>query len=84
MNDYKEFLKSKRHSTGDFGFNPCYIPDIAFDFQKEIITRATKKGRIAVFADSLAICERMIKLHDNKRRTQSHDQRQKDKAQKSK
>ncbi len=52
MNDYKEFLKSKRHSTGDFGFNPCYIPDIAFDFQKEIITRATKKGRIAVFADT--------------------------------
>jgi hypothetical protein len=29
-----------------------YIPDIAFDFQKHIIERAVKKGRIAIFADT--------------------------------
>ena len=50
--DYKEFLESKRHSIGNSGFDPVYIPDIAFDFQKEIITRSVQKGRIAVFADT--------------------------------
>lgn len=50
--NYEEFLKSKRHSIGDFGFDPSFIPDMAFDFQREIITRAVKKGRMAVFADT--------------------------------
>lgn len=50
--NYEEFVKSKKHLLGSFGFEPNYIPDIAFDFQKEIITRAVKKGRIAVFADT--------------------------------
>ena len=50
--EYKDFLESKKHSLGDSGFEPVYIPYIAFDFQKEIITRATRKGRIAVFADT--------------------------------
>ena len=50
--DYKEFLETKKHSLGEFGFKPNYFPDIAFDFQKYIIERAVKKGRIAVFADT--------------------------------
>jgi len=50
--NYKEFIESKKHSIGNFGFDPKYIPDIAFDFQQEIITRAVKKGRMAVFADT--------------------------------
>lgn len=50
--NYKEFIKSKKHLLGSFGFEPNYIPNMAFDFQKEIITRAVKKGRIAVFADT--------------------------------
>ena len=50
--NYQEFLNSKRHSIGNSGFEPVYIPDIAFDFQAEIITRAVKKGRIAIFADT--------------------------------
>lgn len=50
--DYKEFLESKRHSIGNSGFDPVWMPDIAFDFQKEIITRSVNKGRIAVFADT--------------------------------
>ena len=52
MNDYKEFLKNKSHLLGSFGFEPTFMPDIAFDFQREIITRAVRKGRIAVFADT--------------------------------
>ena len=50
--DYLKFLETKRHSIGNSGFDPVYIPDMAFDFQREIITRAVKKGRIAVFADT--------------------------------
>lgn len=50
--EYLEFLEKKRHTIGDFGFEPNYIPDMAFDFQKEIIERAVKKGRIAIFADT--------------------------------
>jgi hypothetical protein len=50
--DYHEFLKSKKHLLGEFGFEPTFYPDIAFDFQKEIIKRAVKKGRMAIFADT--------------------------------
>lgn len=50
--DYNEFLQSKRHSIGDFGFDANFIPDMAFDFQKHIIEKAVRKGRMAVFADT--------------------------------
>ena len=50
--NYQEFLERKRHSIGDFGFDANYIPEMAFDFQKYIIEKAVKKGRIAVFADT--------------------------------
>jgi len=50
--EYREFLERKRHSIGDFGFDANFIPDIAFDFQKYVIEKAVKKGRIAVFLDT--------------------------------
>ena len=50
--DYLHFLEGKRHSIGEFGFEPTYIPDMAFDFQRYIIEKSVKKGRIAVFADT--------------------------------
>jgi hypothetical protein len=50
--DYHEFLKLKKHLLGEFGFEPTFYPYIAFDFQKEIIKRAVKKGRMAIFADT--------------------------------
>jgi len=49
---YEQFLESKKHTLGSFGFEPVYIPDMAFDFQREIITRAMRKGRMAIFADT--------------------------------
>lgn len=52
MNNYENFLNSKRHLLGDFGFNPLYIPESAFDFQKHIIEKSVKKGRIANFIDT--------------------------------
>ena len=50
--NYTEFLEAKRHSIGNFGFEPNYFPDMAFDFQKHIIEKAVLKGRMAVFADT--------------------------------
>jgi len=50
--EYRKFLESKKHLLGSFGFDPNYIPNMAFDFQREIITRACKKGSMAVFADT--------------------------------
>lgn len=50
--DYKQFLEQKRHTIGEFGFAPKFYPDMAFDFQKYIIEKAVKKGRMAIFADT--------------------------------
>lgn len=52
MTDYERFIASKKHSTGSFGFEPVWMPDSAFDFQKAILTKAVNKGRIGVFADT--------------------------------
>ena len=74
MQDYQTFLENKRHSIGNFGFDANYIPDISFDFQKFIIEKAIKKGRIAIFADTglgktliqLSIAKNIIN-HTNKK-----------------
>ena len=50
--EYTAFLESKKHSIGNMGFEATYFPDISFDFQREIINRATRKGRMAIFADT--------------------------------
>jgi hypothetical protein len=52
MNEYEKFIESKKHLLGEFGFEPNYIPDMAFDFQRHIIEKAVRKGRIGVFADT--------------------------------
>jgi len=71
--DYKQFLEQKKHTIGDFGFEPNYMPDMAFDFQKFIINKAIRKGRMAIFADTglgktliqLALAQNIIN-HTNK------------------
>jgi len=50
--NYEDFLESKRHSIGEFGFEANFIPDIAFDFQKYVVEKAVRKGRVAVFLDT--------------------------------
>lgn len=50
--EYIKFIQSKKHSIGNMGFEATYYPDISFDFQREIINRATNKGRMAIFADT--------------------------------
>lgn len=49
---YEEFLERKKHSIGNSGFTPNFIPEIAFDFQKYVIEKAVKKGRMALFLDT--------------------------------
>jgi hypothetical protein len=74
LKNYLDFLEKKRHTIGDFGFTPNYIPSIAFDFQAAIIEKAVKKGRIAIFADTglgktliqLSIAKNIIQ-HTNKK-----------------
>jgi hypothetical protein len=52
LDSYLDFLEKKRHSVGEFGFKPNYIPDIAYDFQRAIIEKSVQKGRISIFADT--------------------------------
>lgn len=74
MGTYSEFLSSKRHTTDNHGFNYSWMPDSAFDFQKYIIEKSVKKGRIGIFADTglgktliqLAIAENIVR-QSNKR-----------------
>jgi len=38
--------------SGEHGFDPLWLPDFLFDFQRELVTWATRKGRAAIFADT--------------------------------
>ena len=49
--DYLEYLENKKQIGNNSGFDPLYIPNFLFDFQKALIEWAVKKGRCAVFAD---------------------------------
>lgn len=71
---YQDFIQSKKHLLGNFGFDPNWFPDGAFDFQKYIIEKAVRKGRIAIFADTglgktliqLSIAQNIVN-HTNKK-----------------
>jgi hypothetical protein len=71
---YEQFLQTKKHSIGEFGFNPTFFPDIAFDFQNYAIEKSVTKGRIGVFFDTglgktliqLSIAYNVVR-HTNKR-----------------
>lgn len=52
MSSYEEFIRNKQQLSGNFGFDPVFIPDRMFDFQKHITEWALKKGRAGVFADT--------------------------------
>ncbi len=49
--EYIDFLERKAQLSGEFGFNPVFMPDYLFDFQKHIVEWSVKKGRGGVFAD---------------------------------
>ena len=72
--DYKTFIESKRHTQNQYGFQSTFISDNLFDFQKYIVEKAVKKGRMGIFLDtglgksriSLAIAYNIV-LKTNKR-----------------
>lgn len=48
---YEQFIRGKSQLDGDFGFEPDYLPDFLFPFQRSLVQWAVRKGRAAVFAD---------------------------------
>lgn len=74
MISYSEFVESKRHTIGDYGFEPVWMPEKAFDFQEEICARALRSGRKGIFADTglgktlmqLVIAENIVRKTNKK------------------
>jgi len=52
LEKYTEFIEKKSTFISPVGFNPIFIPDKLFDFQKAIVTWAVKRGRASIFADT--------------------------------
>jgi len=48
---YASFLAERSQRGSDHGFEPVFMPDFLFDFQKYIVDWTVRKGRAAVFAD---------------------------------
>jgi SNF2 family DNA or RNA helicase len=51
LNGYASFLEQKTQAGADSGFEPVWMPDFLFDFQREMVDWAVRKGRAAIFAD---------------------------------
>jgi len=51
MKTYDQFLTAKLQHGASHGFEPTYLPDFLFDFQRSLTEWAVKKGRGAIFAD---------------------------------
>jgi len=49
--DYAAFLARKSQLDADGGFEPVWLPDFLFDFQRALVDWACRKGRAAIFAD---------------------------------
>jgi hypothetical protein len=52
IESYNRFLESKKHSSGNHGIKPNYIPDTMFDYQAHIAEYSILKGRCADFIDT--------------------------------
>ena len=48
---YQDFLKQKSQLEFDDGFEPLWVPDFLYDFQKFLVEWSLRKGRSAVFAN---------------------------------
>ena len=49
--NYAEFLFRKEQLGNDGGFDPRWLPDFLFDFQRALVEWALRVGRDAIFAD---------------------------------
>lgn len=48
---YRDFIARKSQQTGMDGFEPIWLPEFLFDFQRHLVEWAIRKGRAAIFAD---------------------------------
>jgi hypothetical protein len=48
---YEEFLASKSQLGDDGGFDPEWMPDFLFDFQRSLVEWSLRKGRSGLFED---------------------------------
>jgi hypothetical protein len=51
VSDYSAFIHSKTQGGANSGFEPTFLPDFLFDFQKHMVDFQLRKGRGANFAD---------------------------------
>lgn len=51
VSSYPDFIHRKSQIGGMSGFDPLWIPDFLFDFQKSLVDWALKKGKSAIIAD---------------------------------
>lgn len=49
--DYQSFLDHKCHLADQSGFEPNWLPDFLFDFQRSLVEWSVRKGRAAIWAD---------------------------------
>jgi len=50
MKPYDEFLRDKEVNIQKSGFEPIYMPDVLFDFQRDLTAWAVRRGRSAIWA----------------------------------
>ncbi len=48
---YQKFITHKSQAGFNEGFEPNFLPTFLFDFQKDLVTWAIRKGKSAIFAD---------------------------------
>lgn len=48
---YSDFVEGKKHSGAEQGFDPLWLPDSLFDFQREMVEWSLRRGRAALFED---------------------------------
>jgi hypothetical protein len=51
VSSYAAFLDRKSQLGGQYGFDPSWVPDWLFDFQRAMVEWACRKGRAALFED---------------------------------
>lgn len=49
--NYESFLSTKSQSAQMAGFEPLWLPEFLFPFQRHLVEWAIRKGRAAIFAD---------------------------------
>lgn len=52
--NYEDFIDRKTQVGIDHGFDPVWMPEKLFPFQRALVEWSCRKGRAAVFADEVS------------------------------